>query len=208
MTKRNLFAGKLIFLLLNFTSEFTLLSNGIVKVNHRLIVLLYSEFTLLSDTFVQTVLVKVFYCILNLHYSQTLLRLSYRAEMFYCILNLHYSQTGGRSYWQWRGFYCILNSHYSQTAGFNHCYAPAVLMYSEFTLLSNYGHAIPDFDKVLMYSEFTLLSNRKRECQCFYYCFTVFWIYTTLKRLQPCRPGNARFYCILNLHYSQTFGYS
>ena len=49
MTKRNLFAGKLIFLLLNFTSEFTLLSNKFIFDCNNCYVLLYSEFTLLSN---------------------------------------------------------------------------------------------------------------------------------------------------------------
>lgn len=49
MAKRNLFAGKLIFLLLNFTSEFTLLSNITGQIADSGSVLLYSEFTLLSN---------------------------------------------------------------------------------------------------------------------------------------------------------------
>ena len=50
MAKRNLFAGKLIFLLLNFTAEFTLLSNTVYVERFELYVLLYSEFTLLSNS--------------------------------------------------------------------------------------------------------------------------------------------------------------
>ena len=53
MTKRNLFAGKLIFLLLNFTSEFTLLSNSRYSFSAYACVLLYSEFTLLSNCDIQ-----------------------------------------------------------------------------------------------------------------------------------------------------------
>ena len=53
MTKRNLFAGKLIFLLLNFTSEFTLLSNSRYSFSAYACVLLYFEFTLLSNTQVE-----------------------------------------------------------------------------------------------------------------------------------------------------------
>ena len=49
MAKRNLFAGKLIFLLLNFTAEFTLLSNTVYVERFELYVLLYSEFALLSN---------------------------------------------------------------------------------------------------------------------------------------------------------------
>ena len=49
MAKRNLFAGKLIFLLLNFTAEFTLLSNTCYAEDILKAVLLYSEFTLLSN---------------------------------------------------------------------------------------------------------------------------------------------------------------
>ena len=49
MAKRNLFAGKLIFLLLNFTAEFTLLSNTVYVERFELYILLYSEFALLSN---------------------------------------------------------------------------------------------------------------------------------------------------------------
>ena len=34
-------------------------------------------------------------------------------------------------------FYCILNLHYSQTAAFGFGFTYPVLLYSEFTLLSN-----------------------------------------------------------------------
>ena len=58
---------------------------------------------------------------------------------------------------------------------------PSVLLYSEFTLLSNFAQAILAKRMVLLYSEFTLLSNagsaRVRTAE----SFTVFWIYTTLK---------------------------
>ena len=93
MAKRNLFAGKLIFLLLNFTAEFTLLSN--------------------PDTVITT---------------------------------------------------CL-----------------KVLLYSEFTLLSNHERCVIAGGLVLLYSEFTLLSNCKPAPLPNRKCFTVFWIYTTLK---------------------------
>ena len=58
----------------------------------------------------------LFYCILNLHYSQTLIWFISSALTFYCILNLHYSQTGNAKRMGNEKFYCILNLHYSQTS--------------------------------------------------------------------------------------------
>ena len=56
-----------------------------------------------------------------------------------------------------------------------------VLLYSEFTLLSNRYLYFLIILKVLLYSEFTLLSNRQFINRGICKCFTVFWIYTTLK---------------------------
>ena len=94
MAKRNLFAGKLIFLLLNFTQLNLHYSQTIRSVNSKC---------------------KKFYCILNLHYSQTFVLCLSIAYLFYCILNLHYSQTTHPRKPRFYLFYCILNLHYSQT---------------------------------------------------------------------------------------------
>ena len=78
-----------------------------------------------------------FYCILNLHYSQTSVIATAQRSLFYCILNLHYSQTPSADNASDNMFYCILNLHYSQTLLKVLVYTPLVLLYSEFTLLSN-----------------------------------------------------------------------
>ena len=57
----------------------------------------------------------MFYCILNLHYSQTGEVIYFDSDQFYCILNLHYSQTLLPTVAAPLRFYCILNLHYSQT---------------------------------------------------------------------------------------------
>ena len=164
-------------------SEFTLLSN---HWKHRwpvAKVLLYSEFILLSNVspcyynsvdrftvfWIYTTLKPyscfkgfawAFYCILNLHYSQTGGTYCLGGTRFYCILNLHYSQTAKRFWQAVNLFYCILNLHYSQTLKEINMSSLKVLLYSEFTLLSN-GLETPCFHLVvLLYSEFTLLSNR------------------------------------------------
>ena len=168
------------------------------------------------------------------------------------------------------GFYCILNLPYSQTANIQVQTPGPVLLYSEFTLLSNAPSSLQPHQSVLLYSEFTLLSNKRRCSGCWYtvllyseftllsnpcrryltytavllyseftllsnnsfrrspalivllyseftllsnltvgaflrlQSFTVFWIYTTLKPVCDSGINPHWFYCILNLHYSQT----
>ena len=157
-------------------------------------VLLYSEFTLLSNCGRRnSITLRQFYCILNLHYSQTQCRTYPRTHMFYCILNLHYSQTNHKGIYRSAGFYCILNLHYSQTWYASHGMFLSVLLYSEFTLLSN-CRIIPTLDYT-SFTVFWIYTTLKPEGTAvgLGLCFTVFWIYTTLKQILRQAPRPACF---------------
>ena len=207
-------------------SEFTLLSNNVLGDDK--LVKFYCILNLhYSQTFSLSInLPAQFYCILNLHYSQTVATFFLGFTLFYCILNLHYSQTTKPAPAQNPVFYCILNLHYSQTGAnrffrlrqvllyseftlLSNLFMPVriactVLLYSEFTLLSNIRQYQNHWSRVLLYSEFTLLSNHQHCTAKILYGFTVFWIYTTLKQTMCHLSEHYLFYCILNLHYSQT----
>ena len=73
--------------------RFTLFSNTLDEYKIKISVLLPYRFTLFSNNMRSILVLKQFYYLIDLHYSQTQLFAQHRAYRFYYLIDLHYSQT-------------------------------------------------------------------------------------------------------------------
>ena len=90
-------------------------------------------------------------------------------------------------------FYCILNLHYSQTCRRAITIALTVLLYSEFTLLSNHIPVSKDLpERFTVFWIYTTLKPVEL-IALVVHGFTVFWIYTTLKPPSDFDKRSTRF---------------
>ena len=78
-------------------------------------VLLPYRFTLFSNTLRLTEKKRMFYYLIDLHYSQTVDEKSEELKKFYYLIDLHYSQTISTTSPYVSEFYYLIDLHYSQT---------------------------------------------------------------------------------------------
>ena len=94
---------------------FTLFSNYYPTPQKIEDVLLPYGFTLFSNNSYKRSKGKVFYYLMDLHYSQTLQQQQLSVIWFYYLMDLHYSQTAICTFHTSVQFYYLMDLHYSQT---------------------------------------------------------------------------------------------
>ena len=125
-----------------------------------------------------------FYYLMNLHYSQTIIR---RTQMNLCFTTLWIYTILKHEIWffGWVGGFTTLWIYtILKPCAFNAA-ARLVLLPYEFTLFSNLSPWIDRCFHVLLPYEFTLFSNDGGVFNLKADCFTTLWIYTILKRCPP-----------------------
>ena len=163
--------------------RFTLFSHWIVEDFMNALVLLPYRFTLFSNILRSGHTCILFYYLIDLHYSQTLWQIIRSKIQFYYLIDLHYSQTE-----------LCGDDEYNK-----------VLLPYRFTLFSNPSVYTFFHHFVLLPYRFTLFSNER----------TFFWMelivllpyrFTLFSNIGHRRLAAAKFYYLIDLHYSQTVG--
>ena len=166
-----------------------------------------------------------FFCLMNLHYSQTYVELYASVTVFHYFMDLHYSQTATTEHKPAHSFttlwiYTILK----QRAKMARCSCCFTTLWIYTILKPNRAQYCPC--SVSLPYGFTLFSNRGYHYVVGKHCFTTLWIYTILKLqsryalLKVCfttfgftlfsngdlyLSNGEEFHYLMDLHYSQTY---